>query len=596
MSATTVTRSEGAEVRHPSGARAPVGAAPRWRLPTEAEIDSARVPYRRWGLAAAFVGLAVLYAGIGLWLSFGHGLIMGDALSRVASARFVLFSRDPHLAAMGFVFTPLTTVLELPLVAIMNPWPQLLAHAVPAIIVSSLFMSGAVLTLMRLCVDRGMSRAWSYGLGAAFALHPLIIYYGANGMSEASFLFFLAIAVRCLQRWMASDDVHDLVFVGLSLSGAFLVRYDGLAAAVAIGVCVLVTSWRRNRWLTPDARAAAVMDTAIVLAPFLTTFALWTGVSWLISGEAFAQFTSQYGNSAILEQSGGASLPPLLRPVFTVVEWLILEPMALAVLASAIVVTAIRRVPDAVPAIIVFGSVLGFQAVTFLMGGTFPFLRFSIVVIPATVTMAAIHRPRRGRLSSRRAGPAARLVGSIGRQRRIRIWSTRVGAVVALVPALVVSWWGMSQPTYAPQEYPVPTIVTPWLVDPQIRLQAEQQARTFATERGLAAHLDALALPDGAVLTDTVYGFAVVVASDHPRQFVIPSDSDFVNILNDPAGHDVQYLLTVPNSGRGTSDAINRRYPTIYENGAQIAVLELEIPSSGTGQPTYRLYRVITRS
>ena len=54
-----------------------------------------------------------------------------------------------------------------------------------AIIVSAFFMSGAVLMIMRLCVDRGMSRGWSYGLGAAFALHPFVIYYGGNGMSEA---------------------------------------------------------------------------------------------------------------------------------------------------------------------------------------------------------------------------------------------------------------------------------------------------------------------------------------------------------------------------------------------------------------------------
>ena len=587
--ASAVSRSE---LRHPSGAVRPRASGPGWRLPTQAEIDAAQVHYREWGLVAVFVGLVIVYAGVGLWLSFGHGLILGDALSRVASARFALFSREPHLSAIGFVFTPLTTVLELPLVAIMNPWPTLLAHAVPAIIVSAFFMSGAVLMIMRLCVDRGMSRGWSYGLGAAFALHPFVIYYGGNGMSEAPFLFFMAVVVRCLQRWMVSDDVHDLVFVGLSLAGAFLVRYDALAAAIAVAVCVYVTSWHRNRWLSTDAPAAGRMDTAIVLAPIVTAFALWTGVSWLISGEAFAQFSSQYGNSAIIAQSGGASLPLAQRPVFTLVEWLILEPMVLAVLLSALVVTIIRRVPDAVPAVVGFGSVLGFQALTFAGGSTFPFLRFAIVVIPATVTLAAIHRPRRGRLTSRRAGPAARLVGSVGRPQRIRILSTRVGAVVALVPAFFVCWWGMSQPTYAPQEYPVPAIVTPGMVDAQTRLQAAQQARTFATERELAAYLDSLGLPDGAVLTDTVYGFAVVVASDHPQQFVIPSDSDFVTILNDPAGHHVQYLLTVPNTGRGTSDAINRRYPTIYDNGAQISTLALEIPSSGTGQPTYRLYRV----
>lgn len=40
------------------------------------------------------------------------------------------------------------------------------------------------------------------------------------------------------------------------------------------------------------------------------------------------------------------------------------------------------------------------------------------------------------------------------------------------------------------------------------------------------------------------------------------------------------------------SDALNLRYPTLYETGADIATLELEIPSDGVSQPDWRLYRV----
>lgn len=40
------------------------------------------------------------------------------------------------------------------------------------------------------------------------------------------------------------------------------------------------------------------------------------------------------------------------------------------------------------------------------------------------------------------------------------------------------------------------------------------------------------------------------------------------------------------------SDALNLRYPTLYETGADIATLELEIPNDGDSQPDWRLYRV----
>ena len=94
------------------------------------------------------------------------------------------------------------------------------------------------------------------------------------------------------------------------------------------------------------------------------------------------------------------------------------------------------------------------------------------------------------------------------------------------------------------------------------------------------------------MITDTVYGFAVVAASKKPTTFVVPSDPDFVRMVNDPAAHGVKYLLTVPPTGRGLSDALNQRYPTLYETGADVATLELEIPNDGDSQPDWRLYRV----
>ena len=78
----------------------------------------------------------------------------------------------------------------------------------------------------------------------------------------------------------------------------------------------------------------------------------------------------------------------------------------------------------------------------------------------------------------------------------------------------------------------------------------------------------------------------------NPKTFVVPSDPDFVALLNDPASNGIRYLLAVPPTGRGISDALNLRYPTLYETGADIATLELEIPNDGDSQPNWRLYRV----
>lgn len=52
-------------------------------------------------LVAVFFVCFALYAAVGYWLQVRHGFIIGDALSRVAAAQSVLFSRDPTWRRSG---------------------------------------------------------------------------------------------------------------------------------------------------------------------------------------------------------------------------------------------------------------------------------------------------------------------------------------------------------------------------------------------------------------------------------------------------------------------------------------------------------------
>ncbi len=100
-------------------------------------------------------GLALaLYAGVGYWLQVKNGYILGDALSRVQSAQSVIFSRDPHLAAIGFIFTPLTAIVQIPMIALSPIWPALTARAFAGSVMSSVFMAGTVVQIMSMGTDR----------------------------------------------------------------------------------------------------------------------------------------------------------------------------------------------------------------------------------------------------------------------------------------------------------------------------------------------------------------------------------------------------------------------------------------------------------
>lgn len=539
-----------------------------------------------------FVAMLFVYLAVGHWLQVQHGFIMGDTLSRVVATQSVLFSRDPHLAALGFIFTPVAAMVQIPAVALGAVWPDIAGRAFAGTIMSATFMAGAAVQMFSMGADRGLPRAYSVALTLLFALNPMIVFYGSNGMSEAPFIFFMTWAVRRLILWMVDDDVHHLVAAGgIAMGLAYLTRYDAAACVAAAGFLVGITTYLRAK--PPPRLRRAILDMLIVSGPGFLAFLGWAAAGWLITGEAFAQFTSQYGNTAILEQSGQTAPNLFDGMVFAVVCIMLLAPTMLPLTLWAVMQRWGR--PNwqmLIVPLAMFGAVLLFQSYSYASGSTFPFLRFFIIAIPLCVTMAMLGVPdgvfrtptRRGRYAP--AAPTAEPV-----KPRSAAPYIAVAATVAI--GIPVTMLGMAQPKYAPQEYGLGAVLNPDPYNVTDRKAIEHRiARTFKTEREIAQYLENLDLPDSSVITDTVYGFGILAASSRPRVFVIPSDPDFTELLNDPTANGVRYLLAVPATGRGTSDALNVRYPTLYDTGAEVATLELEIPNDGDGQPDWRLYRV----
>lgn len=520
-----------------------------------------------------FAGAFAAYALVGAVLSIRFGYLMGDALSRTYAAQAVLFSRDPHVSAIGFVFTPLTALLQLPLVAFSDLVPALTRWNISGIVVSAAFMAGTVVTVYGICRDRGCERFQTIALTAVFAINPMIVFYGANGMSEAIFLFFLCWTARRLLRWTSTDDVHDLLIAGVAL-------------ALAYGV----TLARRGRAGWRSMRRQAVLDAVLVAGPGLIAFVVWAMISWVITGQAFAQLSSTYGNAAILEQSGGPSGDPLGNAAYVVTAILAMGPVLPLLLPSVAGLSWRRRDLEFLVAPALFGSVLAFQAVSYIGGSTFGFLRFFIAAIPLSVIACAQVLSPRGVMVSRRPGVFAhrrlRPDAATDRARFRRV--VAVGTVAASVLSLPVTTYVFLRPSLSPQQYALGQLFTDTPSEEAARIIA-----SFSTERSMADYLDAQNLSDGSVLTDSVFGFAVVAASSRPKQFVVPSDEDFTTILNDPAEAGVRLMLTVPNTGRGESDALNRRYPTVWDNGAEVGTLVVEVPNDGADQPIWRIYRVI---
>ena len=157
------------------------------RLSVMALVNEARV---------LFVVCLAAYLATAVALVFRGNVVLGDALARVENVDRVLYSRDPHLAALGFNYPPLPQLLYLPFVPLKYLWPPFVQSGFVGNAFSALFMAGAAVQLLKFFDEAGLGRVARRILVATFVVQPMILFSAGNGMTEACALFFLLVAIR----------------------------------------------------------------------------------------------------------------------------------------------------------------------------------------------------------------------------------------------------------------------------------------------------------------------------------------------------------------------------------------------------------------
>lgn len=512
-------------------------------------------------LAAYVTGAAVMV--------LGFDSIMEDALSRLSAASSVWSSADPKLAAIGYVWTPLPALLMVPFTPLRAIWPELVSTGLLAALLSAVAMAAAVVALHGILTDLRVRPAARWTLTVLFALQPLVLIYATNGMTEALLVLFLLLATRRLLRWLRSGarpDGTQLVSAGIFLGLGYLARYEAIVAAAAATVLVMaVTALRTPR---SDRRWASVLvDALLVGLPAVAAFVIWAIVSWAVVGSPFEQFTSIYGNSALVAGGTGGGAHGLLD-VGAQLLWLV--PLALPVLAAALVVARRRRDPAVLVPVAIFGAVLAFEWLLHLSGNLFGFLRYQIMLVPLTAVLLGI------------------LLAGAGSWRGWRTVGATTLALVVLGSAAVSSGaLVLTQPVLASQEY---LRIVP-VVDTLRGTPHDNGANgMWRDDRALAARLDAMDLPPGSVLADTGSAFALVAASRNPEQFVITSDDGFAAALADPPGHGIRYVLR---NEHGGVDTVRSTWPDLgTATGPAWATKVAEYPGAGRWSYAWTLWAV----
>lgn len=547
------------------------------------------LPFARPGERSLVAGLAWLaYMAVAAIVVVGAHSIIGDAWSRVANAYYVLYSRDPHLAAIGFVWNPLPSLAVIPLLPLKTVWPDMVATGFAGSIISALCMAAAVWEIHGIAADWHVRRSARLLVTLLFAFNPMTLYYGANGMSEAMFIVTLVVVVRYLARWAATGQTLPLVVAGLGLAAAYMTRYEAVvAAAGALGVVVLLSALRR-RGHVRERIGEGIADGAVLAAPFATAFIGWAVASWLIVGDPFQQFTSIYGvvsqlavaQSSVAQSTGQGTSAAY---VWIARQLLGLEPGILLLGLLGLAVTFRGRWGLTMPAVAILGGVVVFAVFGFLTGRTLGWLRYSITEIPlASILALAVLAPDPGGAAQPRLG-RARTGAIVGKAMGLAAvamvaLAVPVGAMTMLNPA--------DNPSYGGEAFQLRPVLYPnepiGAITPFAQYEIGSQAATY---------LDQMNLGGGAVLVDGAMGFPIILESRNPGQFITTPDRDFQSALLDPVSFGVKYLLVPEDVGYQSLDAVNRAYPGIYDTGAGIGQLEAQFSSGGNN---WRLYQVLS--
>jgi hypothetical protein len=576
----------------------PVGSG-SWMPPEAAAAVAARRASRRRLRAARLLrrppaGLALfaacfaLYAAIGAYLVIHAGSILGDAQSRVADGFYVFFSRDPHLAAVGFVWNPLPSFAAAPFFLLRGILPAVVERAYAGSLMSACFMAGAVVQVRGAVRESGVDRTLGRVLVAAFALNPMVLYYGANGMSEAPYVFFLAACLRYLARWITTARLTPLVWSGMALAGCYLTRYEAAVAAVGASAVVAGVSWARASGERARRARLAAADVVVFAIPFAVAFVAWALTSLVITGSAFEYLSSQYGNTSQVKTVGVDNLPGhgtgLPLPVFVILQTLAFAPLLPLLVVAGGFHARRTRDPRVLGPILALGAISAFIFVTFVSGTTFGWLRLHLpVAVLGTLCLAYLFAPPLPVGAAPAPAPAP--APARGRRRGVAL------AALVAVAAVPTTGWAMSDHRLGVGEVPQ----LRWVIHPDRISEGDRNTKAIPTSAAtIAAELDRLRLPSGSVVMDTFTPCVslLLMNSVSPHQFVITSDRDFQRTLADPATFRARYLLLPPPGGYGDLDAVVRAYPGLYEGGAPGARLVRTFDEPGC--PKLRLYRVLT--
>ena len=471
-------------------------------------------------------------------LIYQRGYVMNDALSRTANAYYVFHVKPYKLASIGFVWNPLPSLLQLPILQFSSAWPPLATHGLAGCIVTAFFAAFNAAYLMRCFQRTGLETAWALTLTALFAFNPFIFYYGCNGMSEMLFITSMMVTVVALTRWMQERKTTDLILIAAMLVMGFLCRYEAIPFAAGTGLALVVIMFFLPDVYSPLEKKSFGMKFhhfmatgVVVFLPVLYTLLIWIFLNWTIMGDPLYFQRSNYSNAAQASYTQRVGVSNALIKTL---------PFALLYLVIGLQRLLRGRLLKGDFLVLTFlvGVVTAFHYAMLLSGSSYGWLRFFCFALPVCAAWLPYE--------------LSQWKGTF----RLLVLFLCGGAI--LVSGMML-WTYFPNPDRAPEEY-----------------GAIVQTDTFmvSMQRRAAARINE-SYSDGILLLDSSKADGLILNLTYPENLIINSVSGFYAIVKKPWEYGVRYVLVSMPEERSSLDEFGMTHPGLYEHGADWCV-ELE--------------------
>jgi len=482
-----------------------------------------------------------------------------DALSRTVDAHNVLFSRDPHLGAIGLVWPPIPTVMRIALMPLLSP-VGLTEFTGP--VTSVIATAGCVVLLNRILhrfrVPVGTRVTWivlSFG-------NPVTLYHFVNGTAESVFsFFFLWVLLAALNL----REAPERAVIGMGLAGglALWVRYEALAilGIAVVGVLLISYVFRREGVWRDATRFESLLVT--LLAPGIFLGLMWLSFNYSAAGDPLFFYRGPYSINAapdVARNVADHALRYAYQDVFGTLSYIIQRALQvsflfpLAVFGAAIVGLRRRAFEGTVLAMLSASTLLMMCYQTFT-GTIAPWLRYW-VYLPVFTPI---------------------LLGWIAYQYPFWLRGTALAQTVrnGIIPAMfllasAVSYQAMGHVEVGADEQ----LVVATIGGDETRAAA---LRTNFPDREVTERvMAALRETEGVILLDLQRAPVLVLHFEDAHRFAINTDRDFGQILDAPTEH-ADYVLLPDPLGKGVElqrDEIYIRYPDLYEGAEWLELVQ----------------------